>query len=212
MTQITVTRALSELGTIGDRIEKAIAGGKFIAVVKGDTNKPLDLAYPTLQDLNTAMQSSFDTVESLIKRQTVLKTAVLLSNAQTKVIISNKEMTVAEAIQMKTVAEHQKHFLLTLKSQLTLAARLASDTNKDLEDRIERALAGIYAAGKEAPSEEQRNNVAKPLKKEHEARIVSGKQDLSSYIRKLESDLSDFLSECDYALSEINCKTIIDVE
>lgn len=211
VTQITVTRALSELGTLPDRIEKAIAGGKFIAVVKGDNNKPLDLAYPTLADLNSAMQGSFDTVESLIARQTALKTAVTLSNATTTVLISGKEMTVAQAIQMKTVAENQKRLLSTLKSQLLLATRVANDANKELEDRIERALSNIYSAGKEAPSQEQRNNVAIPLKKEHEARIVSGKQDLSEYIRKLESDLSDYLSECDYALSEVNCKTMISV-
>ena len=61
-------------------------------------------------------KSSFDSVESLIARETLLKSAVLLSNAVTKVTIANKEMTVAEAIHMKTVAEHKKDFGFTKKS------------------------------------------------------------------------------------------------
>jgi len=211
MTEITITRALSELGTIGDRIDKAISGGKFVAVVKGDNRKPVEACYSTEADLLNVLQSSFDSVESLIARETLLKSAVLLSNAVTKVTIANKEMTVAEAIHMKTVAEHKKRFLVSLKNQLSMASRLAHEINKELEDKIERALASIYSAGKEAPNQDQRNNVATPLKREHEARIVSSKTDLQEFIRKFESDLNDFLTECDYALSEVNCKTVIEV-
>ena len=65
--------------------------------------------------------------------------------------------------------------MVSLKNQLSTASRLAHEINKELEDKIERALASIYSAGKEAPSQDQRNNVATPLKREHEARIVSSK-------------------------------------
>lgn len=210
--KITVTRALSELGTVTARIEQAIASGLFVSVVKGDAQKPLVSAYTTSADLTSAMQASFDKVEGLVKRQEVLKAAVVKSNAATVVKIAGREMTIAEAINQKEVAKMRTRWLQTLKSQLLRASAEHQTATTKLEELIERTLSSVYTGAKDTITQAERDNVVNPLKKDHQPKIVSSKPDLNAYIRDFENDLNQFLSECDYVLSESNCQTLIEVD
>lgn len=211
MAQITVTRALSELGTIQDRIQRAISTGVFVSVVKGVTEKPSNAAYTTATDLRSTMTASFDTVESLIARQARLKAAVIISNAATKVIISGKEMTVAEAIDQKNIAQCKTSFLSTLKSQLVRCNTEVQTAQVKMDEQIERATNSLYAQGKDKVTPEQYAAVATPIKNDFQPKIVSSKPDLNAYIRSFEAELNEFMSQCDYVLSESNCQTLIDV-
>ncbi|MBP7966653.1 hypothetical protein KAZ66_00035 [Candidatus Woesebacteria bacterium] len=212
MSKITITRALSELSTIPGRINSAISAGIFVAVVKGTAEKPVNAAYRDAAALHSAMQSSFDSFESLVSRQERLKAAVIASNSVTKVTIGGKEMTVAEAIHQKDVAEHRKSFLHVLRSQLSRASIDLDAAQQKMEEQIERTLIGVYAAGKDKVDEAQYAAVANPIKRDHQPKIVSSKTDLPAYIRAFEEELNTFLSECDYILSESNCQTLIEVE
>lgn len=212
MAKITITRALSELGTINTRISAAIAGGVFVGVVKGAAEKPTNGAYRDVAEMQTVMKASFQSVEDLIARQARLKAAVIASNAVTKVTIGGKEMTVAEAIDQKTIAQLKGSFLQTIRVQLQRANAEYNVAQTKLEEQIERALNGLYAAGKDKVSAEQYDAVAVPLKRDHQPKIVSSQADLNTFIRQFEAELNQFNSECDYVLSESNCQTFIDVE
>lgn len=212
MSKITITRALSELGTINNRISAAINGGVFVGVVKGNKEKPTNASYRDAEDMQNVMKASFQSVEDLISRQARLKSAVIASNAIVKVTIGGTEMTVAEAIDRKAIAQYKNQFLSTLRVQLQRANVEFNAAQTKLEEQIERALVSLYQSGKEKVSQEQYDAVAIPLKNDYQPKIVSSKQDLNAYIRQFEAELNNFISECDYILSESNCQTFVDVE
>jgi hypothetical protein len=53
----------------------------------------------------------------LISRRATLKSAIMKSNATTKVTIGSKEMLVIDAIEMKETIKYKQAFLQQLKSQ-----------------------------------------------------------------------------------------------
>lgn len=213
MTQITVTRALSELGTISDRIATAIRNGVFVGVVKGTNQKPIgNTTFKDYSELSTAISASFSSVEDLIERQFKLNAAIVQSNSTAKVVIAGKELTVAQAISAKKYAEDKKLFLIVLRTQLLAAHKTAAAQNQQVDEKIERLLIATYSSqDKNQLSQAQVDAVSSPVKRDETATIVTTKNDLNVYIANFEKELNDFLTECDFVLSESNCSTLIEV-
>lgn len=99
MTEMLVTEALNELKTLDSRIDRAIKTAKFIADAKTADNKVTPSK--TKEAFKTDAQSSYDTIDSLIKRRDNIKAAIVASNAATTVDICGETMTVAKAIDTK---------------------------------------------------------------------------------------------------------------
>ena len=79
MTEMLVTEALNELKTLDSRIDRAIKTAKFIADAKTADNKVTPSK--TKEDFKTEAQSSYDTIDNLIKRRDNIKAAIVASNA-----------------------------------------------------------------------------------------------------------------------------------
>src|ERR1035437_8401176 len=118
--QISVTRALVELKRLDERISKAISGGLFVARTIGrDTNKKVIGSSDTVASVEAKIHGSFDKVNSLIVNRERIKSAIVLSNANTKVKILGRDVTVAEAIELKSTVAFRTQFLETMRRQLT---------------------------------------------------------------------------------------------
>ena len=103
MQKISVTRALVELKRLDERIGKAISGGLFIARTVGrDTNKKVVGSSDSVAAVEKRIQGSFDKVTSLITNREKIKSALVMSNATTHVSIMGRNVTVAEAIELKS--------------------------------------------------------------------------------------------------------------
>lgn len=208
---ISITRALTEIKTLQERIGVAISNSRFIAVTKGqgDRKTVVGVAKAPAQ-IEQEILVADQKVRDLIVRRVALKRAVIHSNHITKVVIAGEVMTVAEAIDRKQSVLLEKQYLDNLRAQFNQANNGVIQLNTKLNEEIERAVQNAYGNEKGKVSEEQYNAVAAPRRKEHEAALLDP-LNASDKIEKLNERISNFLMEVDFVLSESNARTEIDV-
>ena len=205
MTQISVTRALAQVKSLNDRIQRG-TGAQVIAVSQGGKIS----GKSSIQEAEQILGSNFQSVKDLIAQRTALKSAIVRSNAITTVIIAGKRMTVAEAIERKSSIIMEQTLLQQLRGQLSQGIAAVERINVGVQERIDTLLQQSY--GRDAKiSEADQQAVAGPYEARHKAALVDPNK-LESAITKLQEELDGFLLEVDFALSEVNAKTIISVE
>lgn len=204
MTAISITRALAEIKSLNDRIEKGTRQAVFATVtVGGKTTNGQDL-----QTANNLMRSNLQSVQGLIARRQAVKGAIIRSNAVTTVTINGVEMSVAEAIERKGSIDKERALMSVLQQQLGQVRSVVERNNVQMQGRIDTMLQA--AVGKERKAtEEELEAISKP----YTASNVTAPLDpngLEAVINKMEADINGFIFEVDFVLSEANAKTLIE--
>lgn len=207
---MTVHKALAERKTLGNRIENLISTSRFINVNKHSNEKIEGLP---VEDYKKTLQGAWDKATDLIKRQEAINRAVTLSNAETKVKVGENEYTVSEAIWMKN---HGMEFYGMLNRIIEMqhaqvVSILAEKNGKELEERAEKYVIGLYGSKEGKTSTEDFEKTKKDF-------LTSNSYDLIDPIRAqekiewLEKKINDFMVEIDAALSVSNAVTEITIE
>ena len=208
--KISVTRALVELKTLCDRINRAITQGVFVSTVVGHGTQRKSLDFPSVTELENKIKGSFDSVNALIAEREKVKSAVVLSNANTHVQLMNRTMTVAEAIELKSTLEFRTYYLNTLRAQVTQSRVRATTDNTKLEGKIETLLTTLYGSEKTRVDQASVAAVSEPQRNQHEVTVFDPCT-ISTKIDQLQSEVEILTSEIDFVLSESNAKTEIEV-
>jgi len=204
MTQISVTRALAECKVLNDRIERATRQSVFVTVTVGGktTNGQ------PVQEASQNMVANLQQVKDLIARRQKVKSAIIVSNSQTSVVVNGVTMTVAEAIERKGSIDKERALLSVLQQQLGQARAVTERNNVQMQGRIDTMLQA--AVGKERKaSEEELAAISKP----YTASNITAPLDpngLEALINKMDEEINGFLFEVDFSLSESNSKTMIE--
>jgi len=205
MTQISVTRALAQVKSLTDRIQRGVNGGAFIAVSVGGKHN----SGKSIQEVETLLKGSLQSVEELIKVRKALKSAVVKSNAVTAVSIGGVVMTVAEAIERKSSIELEKQLLNQVVAQQSRFTAEAERINVEVDKQAETLLNTAVGRDRQSTAAEL-EAITGPFKKQREAKLIDP-NGLTEVIERMSKDLDAFLLEVDYALSEVNAKTLITV-
>lgn len=210
---MSVTRALAELKRIEDRLARARQDGLFVAVTIGKgTAAKTNINGLSVDEAKAKIQSSFDHIDSLLKQRARIKSAIVLSNANTKVKIGELEVTVAEAIEMKKTVLQKTQILSTLMIAAASANQAVSTQNAKLDADIEKHVAAIYASEKGSkPDAASYELVAVPQRNQKEAALLDP-ANIADKITKLKDEISLIETELDFTLSESNAKTEISFE
>lgn len=204
MTTISVTRALAQIKSLEGRISDAVQK-PFISVTVG--GKPINGT--PVQQAETDMRSNLQSAKDLIAQRNSIKAAVVKSNAVTSVTIANKAMTVAEAIERKSGIRFEQALLENLRRQHGITIQHVDRTNKEVQTRLDALV--TQAVGKDRKVDEAEiEAIAKPFRSQNEATLVNP-NGLETQIKSLQDEIDAFLLEVDYALSEVNATTQIDV-
>lgn len=222
-TTMSLTRILSELKTLDKRIQEKAAGGlMFIACKRGTGDNAqllvaasnggknvVAVATPTPAAVEVSIQSDYQALVSLIARQVKLKAALIAANAVTSVTIGNQPMTIAEAIERKRFIATRKQILQSMKEQHVGLSSFIDRENVALNVRIDQAIAQAKSTDGNLPQAEQ-DIVANSMRNRQ---IISPVDplNLADVIRKLESEISEFETNVDFALSEVNATTKVAV-
>jgi hypothetical protein len=199
MTEITITRALVELKTLDKRIEKQIESATFVSY-EGQFHKPSP-------EVANAV-STFQSINDLIDRRKKIKSAIVMSNALTKINICSQEMTIAEAIETKSSIAHKKSLLNMLRNQYGTTVNTVEQINarvrKDLEQKSSMQ-----------PTEKDKQMVSledfsKSYISMHGVKL-SDPLEVTKRCEQLEKYITQFEQEIDYLLSERNATTLIKV-
>ena len=203
MTQISITRALTRVKVIEKQLEQ-LSYDKYVrSVLEQDKDKKQS------EDFKSESKSNFDKFNSLFDESVALQKAIRKSNEDTLVRISGKEMTVSEALILKSLIEYKQQLLSNIRDQ-----------NSNANNEIEKA---------ETQIESKAQSFVQSLKTENQSQIDDamkvGRLSATKELRKvrltglnveqiLKEDLEfvqEFLVEVDYVLSESNATTLIEI-
>lgn len=209
---MSITRALAELKRLDDKISRAITGSTFVGIQIGkNVNAKPNGVQGTVATVAAQIQGAFDSLDAMFNQRDSIKSKIVQSNAVTKVTIAGREVTVAEAIELKRSVTNKRDLLNVLKRQQTAVNATISAHNAKLDEAIDSQVKALYTSEKGAKvTSEQFDNVSKPMKEQKEASVIDPK-DIVKSITALEELISVVDTELDFTLSEINAKTTISV-
>lgn len=205
---ISITRALAELKRMDSRITTALSQGRFVSRPIG--GKPV-IAGETVESLTAKIVASFNQVESLIANRQQIKSKVILSNATTNVTVAGETMTVAEAIDRKTMIAQYQAYLTTLRTQFSTEALLIGKHNEQLETVIDSMLNQMFGSDRSKIDTAATEQVATSQRNTRGSTLL----DPSSIQVKIDmiiDKISVMETEIDFTLSESNAKTVIELD
>lgn len=206
---MTIHKALIELKTLDDRINKAIITSTFVTTNKHSNKKFLGV---TIEEYCQTMKSNYQKVTDLIQRRNAIKRAVVLSNATTKVTIGGVEYTVAEAIEMKNHGMEYKTKLLDfITREYSKAKREIDQNNGDrLEEKADAYVATLYGNS-------DMKNLSEEVQKVRTDFITAQTYELldpigvEKVLESLDKEINEFMVDVDSALSVSNALTVIEI-
>ena len=204
MTEITVTRALTQVKTLDERI--AGFAQKSEPVVSYKIGQKSAGGRP-VAEVEQLINASFQSVQDLIKQRNAIKAAIIRSNSDTKVSIGGVEMTVAEAIERKGSIRLEAALLQTMKAQLAAATQKVEQSNRQMEADLQQLM--VAAVGKDRQvGEAELSAIRDPFMAQKQASLIDP-LNLAKQIAELDASITGFTSEVDFVLSESNAITKI---
>lgn len=206
-TKMTLHRALAELKLIDAKIIKGIEIAEPVNIHQKD--KKIG-GHSTQEDFKAKAQSEYDSVIALIERKNAIKSAIVEANGITTLTVGCKQMTIADAINFKTVIKFKKQFINVLQQRYKNAVGIMNKNNETVKlncDRIVEAAVGKENVATKASDVE---SIQKPYMEQNEFLLFDPLK-ISDKIAALEKEVQDFEVDVDAALSEINAITQIEI-
>lgn len=199
----TITKSLSLLKTLKARYEKELRNLECVAVKHGNKlRRPYSSYSP--EDFRNQSKAQIQSIEDLEKRILEIKTKIDSANATTKVKIGDSEMTIQEALVRKSLLPLKKDRLNRYKSQLQNARDEFDAAVEENKKRVEKIV-------QDKADKTVEEEVVKTVDLAYPIELIDA-SGLSDRIKSLESEIEDFESNVDFALSEINSTTFIEVD
>lgn len=204
--EFTLTRALTELKLYDSKITKAIQELKSVSY---SINKIVvdyrQTADEFIKNYNAQMQS----IQDLRNNKVILKNALMKANAETKLKIGEKEYTILEALNRKTDIQTEQYLVNTLKQQLSAAVSKSNQIKDTVESNIEKTI-----NSKSSSSGNQSKDYIQTVRESYKDQLpeLVNADVVEKLIKEKEEEIAEFISEVDYALSEINAITKISVD
>lgn len=212
MAQISITRALTEIKHLNDRITRA-SNQQFVGIAKGKDTRKVCASNPSssVQTEEAKYKESLQSAVDMIAYRDKLKRLVVVSNATTPVGIGNATMTVAEAIDKKATINFKIALVEEMNRQLNKAKVAIDTTNTKLMQEIDTAVQAAYGNEKGKVDEEQYYAVANPRLNLSELSLIDPNKS-EAFIEKIRKECEEFMSEVDFVLSESNAKTLVNTD
>lgn len=206
MEKVTIHRALSELKLIGAKIEKGIEEIMPSGIVQKD--KLVNGNYQK-DEFEKTTKEKFQSVIDLIERRNKIKSAIVQANAITKVSIADQEMTIADAINLKSVIVYKKKLVEILKKRHKTALVNLEQNNAKVEaNALQLAQVALGKADIKIGNNDAQA-VIEPFLKANKFELVDP-VGVDKKVEEIERKTGDFEAEVDAVLSEINAVTFIE--
>lgn len=206
---MTVTKALSDIKVLEDRISKKTKEARFVSL-RTVNNEKLRLAPILVEDFNNEAKANYQSINDLITERNKRKQSVILSNAVNKVKVGNKEYTVAEAIERKNSIVFEEQLLNSMKSSYSAALKYAEKMNNELEESINNFIEQ-YANNTNSGKKQDEAIKFGQIRRETESVELVDPLNIKTEIDRLELDITEFKAEVDQALSISNATTVIEI-
>jgi hypothetical protein len=206
MKELTLTRALAELKLLDSKISKAIQELKSVSY---SVNNIVPEFRVTSDEFKANYNSQMQSIQDLRNNKVILKNALMKANTETKVTIGGKEYTILEALNRKTDISTESLLVQTMKKQLSASIANVNSINNSIESNIENTI-----RSKSASSGNQSKDYIQTVRDSYKPQMpeLVNADVVEKLIKDKEEEISEFIAEVDYALSEINAITKIKVD
>ena len=202
----TITRALTRVKTLADRLEElGDTGtrniGNYIGTVL-EQRKDSDGSKKYVENANANFNSFNDLFDELVK----VKNAIKASNAVATITINGETMTISEAITLKECVHVKRNFYRELLKRYEECEKSVERAEAEIEDKARKQVEKLNLDSKdnyETILDAARTSVVK------DSRIVVVGIDNIEKVREEFNKLDNFFEEIDYKLSESNAVTVI---
>lgn len=196
-----VTEGLVELKLLSKRIASATANLTAITFKVGGVMASNEKDPAKFDALAV---SGLQSVKDLIERRQGIKSALVLSNATTKVTVAGVEMTVASAIERKESIEFERSVLSNLVTQYNQATRNVEAHTTQIQREVDEQ---VKAMGSVTPEfiVDTRNNLLEQRKV-----LLHDPLGLLAKIEEMRKSIDDFEAEVDVKLSISNATAVLD--
>lgn len=209
MANISITRALATLKALDAKIVKQTERLDTVAVTDGQGDfRKLVGKLGTIDDFSSKAATQVQSLTDMLNTRDALKAAIIQSNAVTTITIGGKEITVAQAIEQKRSIILRQNLLTKVKSQVNLGNALLVKRTAEFESGLSVKLDTLLGRDRATKGEEV-EGITKPLRERGEPSLLDP-VGMVAYSEKLETEIDDFLTEVDFALSESNSRTEVE--
>ena len=205
--KITITRALAKLTSLKKEVKKDILTYTPTAVQHGKILRSPHSAI-TREVFEDKAKSGFQSLQDKLSLIEKLNKAILISNATTEIEIAGVVMTVEQALLVKRqVIPLKEDMLSRYKSVWTETRRSYEAALSENEAKVERM---IRDAG---DNDQKKSRIdAETYVNQSKAVDIVDPLKLPDVIESLEKEINDFNLNVDYALSESNSTTFIEID
>ena len=207
MDKMTIHRALAELKLVDARIEKGIALVNAVGMAQKDkkVNGVIDK-----DEYQTDAASKLRSVSDLIERKSRIKSAIVKANGSTMVEINGKQMTIADAINYKTVIGFKKALIKHLSSQRDAAIAQLNKNNDLVEQNALKLAEAALQKDNVKINDGDAVAITEPYLEKNRFELIDP-LNIKEYIESEQEKIDGFEAEVDAVLSEINATTIIEI-
>lgn len=211
MIQMTVTQALRERKVLNSRIERAIREGVYLGVVEGESKRPVNKAYRTVEDLTVQINASTDRVTSLMKRYNDIVAALILSNATTTVTVAGDDMTVAAAIERRNSFAMTMNFIAQLTQQQNTAVNDLTTRQRTLDANINQRVANNKTESMDAAQISELTANSKAVLEREFLPQIHDPRGNGAGLQSIREKAELFLDELETQLNIVNATTMIEI-
>lgn len=200
---MSVTQALAELKLLRKRLESALNGAKFVAMVTKKSMLDRDR-------FETQARASMQSYRDLLDRYYKLKSAIVQSNAVTEVVIAGRTYSMAEAVERKRSIEQERTLLRTMMEQYASVTAEHKRHCDNEQARVDRMLA--VELGKDSKTNiDVVKSLTETILAENRAEVLDPLK-IADLIEETKKSIEEFETNVDWVLSECNGKTMIKVK
>lgn len=204
--EMSLTRVLNEIKLLDKKIHQASVKPFLMYSVGGKPNT----GFETVKDMENMAEANYKSVTDLISRRNKLKGLLTEANATTKVTIAGDEMTIAQAIDRKSSISLEVNLLNQMNAQLANNVSIVDNGNAQVQQNVDRLLEASFGRDKKI-TEAESDAITKPYETKHKFALVD-KINIRDKIDKLSEKITEFQNEVDFTLSEVNARTVIEVD
>lgn len=154
-------------------------------------------------------QSNIDNYKSMVERLFKLRVARNLANSTTIVNVRGEQMTIDAALTKKSSVYYMQQLLNQIKAQMNTAQMQVAQANTEIDRKVDNQVTAIAGSNKTVKQEEL-NAIREMMERTTGREIVMGRN-VMQFIEETERESVLFMTEIDFALSEINATTFVDV-
>ncbi|MGI9541920.1 MAG: hypothetical protein ACR2MX_01600 [Cyclobacteriaceae bacterium] len=203
--EISINRALSELKLLNKKISDKT---KSLNVASAVTSK--EVKEDAKEMFLKTIEGNIQRIRDFIDRRQRIKSAIVLSNALTKVVVAGKEMTVADAIERKQSIQLDKDLSKRMREDYFSCKNATDIHNEKASAKADKQAEAALGAATEGDKGIQYKSIYDAYYDTNKAELISI-DNIEAMIETDQERIDEFESEVDFILSESNTKTMINV-